>query len=467
MVERQALTEQVRYQQVRWVLLVVLVANLAVTVLKIALGIFTGALAVVADGFHSLIDSSSNLIGLAAIAFAARPADENHPYGYQRYETLGALAIGVLMLTAAWEIIKAIYERVVSGGQAELTLLTVGLVALTLPFNLLIVYLETRAGKRLKSDILLADAAHTRTDLFVSLSVLVSLVGVWLGLAWLDMVVAAGVVVLIVRAAIEILGRAARVLTDASAADSAQIERTARSVPGVEHVHRVRSRGADGSAFVDLHVKVHPGMSTLQAHAVATAVEDKLKAEVMGVRDAVVHIEPARDPQAGHWQHMLYHLRQVADEMGLGIHEMSAHDAGDGAFAIELHLEVPGEVSLVEAHRLADDFEARAREVLPEAQSLNTHLEPMNAEVFEDCEPDPGLEAQLKRELATYGAAVDLVAIQVRQARGMPTVAITLQMSPSLPLEAAHDRAEEIERDLLTAFPVLGRVTVHVEPRPN
>jgi cation diffusion facilitator family transporter len=191
-----------QYKSVRRILWGILAANLTITIVKITLGIVTGALVIVADGFHSLVDSSSNLIGLTAIRMAARPADKRYPYGYQRYETLGALAIGGLLLAVAWEIVQSVIDRLIHGAQPEINWVTFGLMALTFPINFGIVIFETRAGKRLNSDILLADATHTRTDLYVTGSVIASLVGIWLGWNWLDLVVATGVVGLIVRASI-------------------------------------------------------------------------------------------------------------------------------------------------------------------------------------------------------------------------------------------------------------------------
>ncbi|MCI0540136.1 MAG: cation diffusion facilitator family transporter, partial [Verrucomicrobiales bacterium] len=212
-------TNDTSYNAVRRVLWAVLAANLAVTLIKIVLGLVTGALAVLADGFHSLVDTSSNLIGLAAIRLARQPADERHPYGYRRYETLGALAIGGLLLVAAWEIGLALVERVVQGTSPQVAPLSLGLLLFTFPVNIAVAVLEARAGRKLNSEILLTDAKHTQTDLYVGASVLVSVFGVWLGFPWLDVLVAAGVIGLIVRAGYSILRDTARWLTDVAAAD--------------------------------------------------------------------------------------------------------------------------------------------------------------------------------------------------------------------------------------------------------
>lgn len=453
------------YGEVRKVLWAVLAANIAVTLLKIGLGLATGALSVVADGFHSMVDSSSNLVGLAAIRLADRPADEEHPYGYQRYETLGALAIGGLMLAAAWEIGRAILERLLSGTSPEISNLAVGLMLLTLPANGLVVWLETRAGKRLNSQILLADARHTVTDLYVTFSVLLSLIGVRLGWGWLDAVIAAAVVVLIVRAAFGILRDTSDTLTDRMAVDPQRVESIAYGSPGVRYVHRIRSRGASGSAFVDLHVKVDPTMSTAQAHAVASEVERRLKTEIAEVSDALVHIEPAARQRLSNWERMAADLRHIADGLGLGLHDLHIQTNLDGRYSIELHLEIRGATSLGNAHALADDFESRVRERWPEAESILTHLEPLPEGVLlageqADEETAAAVRSLLLRHVSSSQIAhcrVDCVANHLQ-------AAVTLTLPSEIPFAEAHALTERIETELLASELDLARVTVHAEP---
>jgi cation diffusion facilitator family transporter len=453
------------YLQVRRVLLQVLIANLVITFVKIGLGLATGALAVVADGFHSLVDSSSNLIGLAAVRLAARPADRRYPYGYRRYETVGALAIGGMMLAAAWEIGGAILNRFFSGGTPEITPLAVVLFAFTFPVNLVLVYLETRAGRQLNSEILLADAAHTRTDLYVSISVIVSLVGTWLGLSWLDLVIAALVVLLILRAAVQILREAAGWLTDTKIADPEAVEAIAQSVPGVLYAHRIRSRGAPDAGFVDLHVKVHPGMSTSQAHAIASEVENRLKAELPQIIDALVHIEPGPQQALSDWDKISYDLRQVADGMGLGLHDLHVHADREGNYVIELHLEMPGELSLGEAHAKAEEFEGRAQAMWPRASSVITHMEPITPAVLPVVTGPIGpLKVDLGEAVRAQVGEGNLLELKLRTVGGHYSAAIRIRLPAEATLAEAHAKAETLERELLTRFPELYRVTVHVEP---
>ncbi|HJS28927.1 MAG TPA: cation diffusion facilitator family transporter [Anaerolineales bacterium] len=454
------------YGSVARVLLQVLVANLGVTILKIALGLATGALAVVADGFHSLVDSSSNLIGLASVRLADRPADEEYPYGYRRYETIGALAIGVMLLVAAIELGRAILARVLgSGDPPEASPASIAIYALTIPVNLAIIIYETRAGRRLNSEILLADATHTRSDLFVTVSVLVSLIAAVLGFPGLDLIVSGVVIVLILRAAFSILRDTSRWLTDAGFADIDLVEEIAQSVPGVLYVHRVRSRGTPDAGFVDLHVKVYPGMSTVQAHGIASEVEARLKEKIPNLVDVLVHIEPARFAPDGDWERIRYDMRQIADGMGLGVHDLHVNRVEAGSYRIEVHLEMAGGLSLGEAHALAEEFETRVYREWPQTDQIITHLEPLPEVVEGAMDIEEGLlAAQVEGAITGLLGDGRLLEANLSRIGGKERIAARVSFPPDYSLEKAHLQADRIEREMLIRFPQLHRIIVHVEP---
>ena len=159
-------------QQVRRVLIITLILNALVALSKIAIGLWSGALAISADGFHSLVDGLSNVAALIANRIADQPPDEGHPYGHRRFETIAALGIGAFLLVTAWEIISSALERL--GGSDEIPLvtpLTFAVMLTTLVVNLFIARYESREGQRLHSELLVADSAHTRIDVFVTISV--------------------------------------------------------------------------------------------------------------------------------------------------------------------------------------------------------------------------------------------------------------------------------------------------------
>jgi len=462
----ESIQREEQYKSVKRVLWAVLIANLTITVIKIFLGAITGSLAVVADGFHSMVDSSSNLIGLAAIRLAGRPADDRYPYGYQRFETIGALGIGGLLLVAAWEIVKSVFDGFLEGSQPEITGLTFGIIALTFIVNLGVVILETRAGKLYGSQILLADAAHTKTDLFVTGSVIASLVGVWLGWNWLDLVVAGAVVVLILRASVKILGDAAGSLADIARVDPEAVVREAIDVPGVRYVHNVRSRGNADAVFADLHVKVDPAMSTSQAHAVASEVERRVSANIPAIVDAVVHIEPAYHEKSSVGEQITYSLRQIAEGLGLSLHDLHIHVDPDGVYFIELDLEIGGGKTLKEAHDLADEFEKRALAYWPDAKQVITHLEPSTQKLLYQSDDDVGdldkkVNAFIDRIVAPPDQVLD-VSIQIVAEH--PRVVLKISMACQISLVESHAKVEEIKRRIMSQFPEITRVLIHVEP---
>jgi cation diffusion facilitator family transporter len=461
-----------RAQAVRRVLWAVLLLNLLVTAAKLVVGLSSGSLAIVADGFHSLVDSSGNIVGLLGMWVAGRPADENHPYGHHKYETIATMTIGGLLLVAAFEIGSGVFERLLGSAPpaANINPETIGLMAITLLVNLGITTFETRAGRRLDSRILLADALHTRSDLWVTLSVIVSLIGTRLGLAWVDSVVAAGVVLLLVRAAYTILRSSSEELTDVAMVDPVALQTIARGVAGVSDVAAVRSRGRADATYVDLHIKVNPAMDADQAHGVASEVERQIAVRLPGVVDTVVHVEPEwAGISATSWEALALKLRGVADGLGLGLHDLHAHVEDGGGYAVEVHLELSAGLTLGEAHLVADEFEARAHDRVPDLRSLITHLEPLPAELPDEAgRLTPARRRALERrlasladELAGAGACHN---VELHDVNGQLTATLHVTQPADRPLTEAHALAEAIERRLHAREHSLARVVVHVEP---
>ncbi|KXK16164.1 MAG: cation diffusion facilitator family transporter [Chloroflexi bacterium OLB15] len=257
-------------------------------------GFLTGALAITADGFHSLMDGTGNVIALITSRLASRPPDASHPYGHRRIETIGALSIGVLLLITAYEIVRGAVERLTTGTEADTSLLAFIVVAITLPINLFVASYERREGRRLQSEILLADASNTTADVFVTLSVLVSMVLTMLGLSWADPAVALIIVALIARAALKILRSTGDVLTDRAPIEPQAIAAVVEQVPSVNRVMRARSRGPSDEIFVDIDVEVPPETTADRAAAIADAIRRKVREQFSGIREVEVGFEPVR-----------------------------------------------------------------------------------------------------------------------------------------------------------------------------
>lgn len=456
-----------RTRAIQRTLWLVLALNLTVTVVKLVVGLTTGALAVIADGLHSIVDSSSNVIGLAGMWIASRPPDRTHPYGHRKYETVAALAIGALLLFASWEILTGLLERLSGGPELTISTQSIVIVALTFPANLIIATYETRRARELRSDLLMADATHTRADLLVTASVLASLVGARLGIVWLDLVVAAAVVVLIVRSAFGILRSTSDVLADSAAIDPAAVEQAVSGVPGLWYVGQVRSRGRADAVYVDLHVRVDANMATNQSHAIASEVERRLKTALPNVVDAVVHVEPGMHGAPSTWQAIATRIRALADGLGVGIHDLHVHAEPEGGHAAEMHLEVDASLNLGQAHALADEFEARVKAALPEIGNLVTHIEPLSVEVADEEGGLGGLSflRERSREIADEICGPGSChSVEIHRVDGRLTAVLRCTLPAETAITEAHRLAEEVDRQVRAGLRRVGRVVVHMEP---
>ena len=269
-----------------------LALNLAVSAGKVVVGYLSGSLAMVADGFHSLVDGANNVIGLIVAAFAFRPPDPGHPYGHRKFETAATSLIGIALLALAWDIFVSAFGRTQRPELPEISLLNWAVMAATIGVNLFVSAYEAREGRRLQSAFLLADSTHTRADLYVSLGVVASFVAALLGASWADPLVAVVIAAIIAWQAGVILLGAFHVLTDRAAIPAEEVERLAAAVPGVLSIHNVRTRGRRDAVYVDLTLHLDGGTSLREAHAVADRIEQALAKAHPGIADVVVHLEP-------------------------------------------------------------------------------------------------------------------------------------------------------------------------------
>lgn len=447
--------------EVRRTLWVVLALNVIVAATKIAVGLLTRSLAMVADGFHSTMDASSNVIGLLGNALAARPPDDSHPYGHERFETIAALAIGALLLGAALEIVRGVIERLRTVGQPEVTAASYVAMVVTLGVNLGTVLYERRVGKRLKSELLLADAAHTTTDVFVSLSVLVSLVIVSLGVVWFDVVVALVIVGLIGVTAFRILRRTADVLVDGAAINPLPIETIAAQVSGVKSVTEVRSRGPQGAIHVDIDVDVDPATTADHAHAIASEIGQRITEDVEGIGVVEVHFAPHRVAEP---DYMLV-ARSVADALGMNVHEVIPARTSSGV-VLDMHVEMDGGQSLEEAHLQVTEFERRVRTRLPDVVDVVTHLEPTVSGETETAQSREALDIRLRALNKAYSLYPDANwhDIRVVQDGGGYALSLHCHLPGDVTLDRAHAIAEHVETQIRAALPQVTRVTIHTEP---
>jgi cation diffusion facilitator family transporter len=281
--------EQSRDRQVAWVFVWTGIANLAVLVAKVAVGLATSSSAVLGDAVHSFADLSNNGVALLTLRAAAAPPDREHPYGHRKYETLAVFALAVLLSVLALEI----GLRSVQREAGEVLRLGWGLVVMLGVFaaNIAVSAWQGSQARRLDSDLLRADARHTFSDVLVTATVIAGWQAAARGHAWLDTATALAVAGLILTLAYGLFRRAIPVLVDHSAADPEALRAAVEAVAGVRSARRVRSRGRAGERRVDVVVTVDPALSLSASHRIADEVE-RVLAERFETHDVTVHVEP-------------------------------------------------------------------------------------------------------------------------------------------------------------------------------
>jgi len=274
------------------VLIGLLIANLAVVGAKFVIGLSSGSLAVLGDAVHSSVDAMNNVLALAVIGVAARAPDEDHPYGHQKFETLGALAIVGFLSVSAFELVKGAVHRLAVGAPT-LDVAPMHLVILigTLAVNAVVATYESHRGHQLNSEILLADAAHTKADVFITIGVLTGVIVARAGITWADPVVALLVAGVIVVLAYGIVARSIPVLVDQHVLPSDTIQSYAQAVAGVRSAYDIRSRGSRDRTFAELTIAVDRGTTVEDAHQIADLVESRLRSH-LHLHEIIIHVEP-------------------------------------------------------------------------------------------------------------------------------------------------------------------------------
>jgi cation diffusion facilitator family transporter len=439
--------------------LVSVLAACALIALKLAAGIPSHSLGLLSEAAHSGTDLVAALLTFFALGVAGRPADPSHEYGHGKAEHLAALGEGALLVAAAvvvmWRAVSHLAGLSPTSVHATWYALVALVIVICVDVSRMLVSL--RAGRRYGSAVLQANAVHFASDLAGSIAVLGGLLGVRAGWHQADSAAALFVAFLVLAAAARLMRRNVDVLMDRvpSEAQEAAREAIARLRPAVE-LRRLRMRQAAGRQFADVVIGVPPGAAVGQGHAAADAVEAAVHG-ALPQSDVVVHVEPQRDNVA--LQERALAAAQRVPEVR-EIHNLSVLTT-DGGAEVSLHLKLPGELSLEDAHAVASDVERAISESLPEVSSVQTHLEPLaEPSAGTNVERDAGFVEEIVRSATGSGP---------RELRFLDTdeglvAFLTLGLDPGTSLAEAHRRASEVEERIRRERPEIADVIVHTEP---
>ena len=438
-------------------------AVLLVTV-KLATGVATGSLAFLAEAVHSGTDLVAALLTLFAVRVAVRPPDREHHYGHGKAEHLAALGESAFLVLVSLFIAFESIRRLIDGGghDVDVTWWALTVLGVVIAIDASRAIVSFRTSRRFRSAALAANALHFTSDLAGSLAVLVGLLLVRAGHEWADSVAALFVGVLVVIAAIRLAKKSIDVLMDRAVADADDRIRAAlaQAAEDVE-VRRVRVRQAGGRYFVDLVVGVPMDTGVTQAHTVADRIEEVLE-RALGGADVVVHVEPA-EAEGG--------IRERATAAAASIPEVrEVHNVRvmrlPEGYELSLHVKLPRDLSLDDAHGAVERLEQRIRAEVPELHNLHTHIEPLartdwaSAPTRDDTATErEAIESAVRRY--TGSAPLDVTFRDGEQGR---VALVTVSLPGEQPLPSAHRNAGEIEEAVRERCPGLADVIVHTEP---
>lgn len=268
-------------------------ANIAVAVAKIIFGTLINSSSMTADGFHSITDGSSNIIGLIGIGIAAKPIDDDHPYGHRKFETLTGLFIVGMLVYLGFKIITDAITKFMYPVRPEITIESLIVMIITLCINIFVTKYEHRKGTALNSTILISDSMHTKSDIYVTIGVITTIIAIKLGappiVDPLASIIVAG---FILYAAYEIFKVASGILVDSTAVDTGRIKKIAIAQEGVKGVHKIRSRGTTDDMHIDMHILADSELSLEDSHRLNHKIQDALRKELNNTVEVIVHLEP-------------------------------------------------------------------------------------------------------------------------------------------------------------------------------
>jgi cation diffusion facilitator family transporter len=431
---------------------------------KLVTGLVTGSLAFVAEAVHSGTDLVAALLTLFAVRVAVRPPDQEHHYGHGKAEHLAALGESAFLLLVSLFIAYKSATRLIEGGGhgVEATWWAIVVILVVIGVDASRAVVSRRAARRYASAALGANALHFASDLAGSMAVLIGTILVAAGEPAADAVAALFVAALVVLAALRLAVQSVDVLMDRAVADAEGRIRTALARIG-EHIElrRVRVRHAAGRHFVDLVVGVPSDAGVAQAHATADVIEDAVGGE-LGAADVVVHIEPVTT--AGDLRERATAAASAAPEVR-EVHNVRAMHLPNG-FELSLHVKLPRELSLTEAHEVVERLEERVRAEVPELRNVHTHIEPLSGTDWATTPATRETETERQAIEDTVRRVTGAAPLRIgfRDGEGGRVALVTVSLPGEEPLPSAHRHAGAIEEAVRERCPELADVIVHTEP---
>lgn len=441
-------------------------ASVVLTAAKTAIALLTGSLAILSEAGHSLLDVSATVLTYFAVRISGKPADAEHQYGHGKVESVTALAETALLFVLSVVVIFEAVQRLI-GARAhavEASAAAFVVIAGSIAVDFFRARTLRRVAAATSSEALEADALHFSSDMWSSIAVLLGLCGVALGYSWTDAAAALVVAVFICIAGLRLGRRTIGTLTDtAPAGVSERVAAIARQIPGVVGVERVRARPAGAVLFVELGVGVSRTLPLDRVTAIKDRLDRAIRADMPTAEITITTEARALDDETVREKVMV-----IARDLGLAIHHVAVQTVA-GQLSVAADLEVEGTMPLASAHDVASRLEDAVRDELGPSVEVETHIEPLPADISAGRDAPVPRIAEVGRVLGVLAADLadlgEVHDVRVREAADGETVFFHCRVNPALSVSAVHELVDTLEDRLRGHFPNIQRVIGHAEPR--
>jgi cation diffusion facilitator family transporter len=441
-------------------------ASAALTAAKTVIGLATGSLAILSEAGHSLLDLSATVLTYFAVRISGKPADAEHHYGHGKVESVSALAETALLFLLTVAVIYEATQRLFGGTPATVEANSAAFVVII--GSIVIDFFRARVLKRVaretSSEALQADALHFGSDMWSSIAVLIGLGGVALGYFWADAAAALVVAVFIAVAGWRLGRRTVDSLTDTAPAGAGErITAIVRQVPGIVGIERVRVRPAGPALFVDLGIGVSRTLPLDRVTAIKERVAHAIRAAIPSAEITIT-----TEPRVLSDETVRERVMVIARDLGLAIHHVSVQTIS-GRLSVSADLEVEGAQPLAAAHDTATRLEAALRDELGPDVEVETHIEPLQADMLSGRDAAAARIAEVRRALIALAADIpdlgEIHDVRVRETPAGEIVNFHCAVEPTLSVRAVHEEVDRLERRLRRQFPTVQRVIGHAEPK--
>jgi len=441
------------------------IAAIALTSMKLVVGIITNSLGILSEALHSGIDLIAAFTTFYAVRKSDAPPDSVHMYGHTKIESLASLVeTTLLFLTCVWIVYEAISRLLFKTVEVDLGLyaLLVMLISIAVDFSRSRALMKT--AKEYKSQALEADAIHFSTDLISSSVVIIGILFTMIGFEQFDSLAGLGVAAVTAFIGYRLLKKSAHTLLDGAPAGVVQkIIDNAMSVEGIQKIGRIRVREAGAKTFVDLEVHIDRDLNMEAAHNIAESVCRKIQETVPGA-DVMVHAEPISTTDASLVDKMRREASKMKEIRSISNIQLSETD---NKLGVEFNVEIDETQSLETAHEIASNLEEKIKQLDKRISTVTSHIEPYVDRVYLG-EPVLFMQERLQRMLESillgFPSVRSFKDLQVKKIDDRYSLTLCCLFDRGLSLSEAHRIASKIEVEIKAKCPEIESISIHMEP---